>query len=98
MTVGRLAVGLVFLAAAVAAGSAGAAELKMLSVEALKPALQELAPAFEAASKHKLKIEYGTADIVEKKLKGDDDYDVVILEKPRMDKLNAAADIAGGSM
>jgi len=97
MTVGRVAAGLIFLAAAAAAGGAGAAELKLISVEALKPALQELAPAFEAASKHKLKIDYGTADAVEKKI-ADEDYDVVILDKPRIDKLNGAAVIAGGSM
>jgi len=81
MTVGRVAAGLVFLAAATAAGGAGAAELKLISVEALKPALQELAPAFEAASKHKLKVDYGTADAVEKKI-ADEDYDVVILDAP----------------
>ena len=97
MTVGRLTAGLAFLAAAAMAGSAGAAELKLLSVEALKPALQELAPAFEAASKNKLKVDYGTADAVEKKI-ADEDYDVVILDKPRIDKLNGAAVIAGGSM
>jgi len=81
------------------AGRAGAAELKPISVEAMKPALQELARAFEAASKHKLKVDYGTADAVEKKIvKDDEDYDVVILDKPRIDKLNGSAVIAGGSM
>jgi ABC-type molybdate transport system substrate-binding protein len=98
MIVTRLTAALLFLGAAAIAGQAGAAELKLLSVEALKPALQELAPAFESASKHKLKIEYGTPEVVEKKVSGDDDYDVVILDKPRVDKLNAAANIAGGSM
>jgi ABC-type molybdate transport system substrate-binding protein len=97
MKLARLAAGVLFLGATVGA-NAGAAELRVLSVEALKPALQELAPAFESASKHKLKIEYGTPDAVEKKVKGDEDYDVVILDKPHMDKLNSAADIAGGSM
>ena len=47
-----------FVAIAAMAGEAGAAELKLLSVEAMKPALQELAPAFELSAKHKLKIEY----------------------------------------
>jgi len=98
MNLVRVTAGILFLGATAVGGSASAADLKVLSVEALKPALQELAPAFESASKHKLKIEYGTPDAVEKKLKGDEDYDVVILDKPHMDKLNAAADIAGGSM
>ena len=60
MIVMRLTAALLFLGAI--AGQAGAAEVKLLSVEAMKPALQELAPAFETASKHKLKIEYGTPE------------------------------------
>jgi ABC-type molybdate transport system substrate-binding protein len=98
MNLARFAAAILFVGATAVAGNADAAELKLLSVEAMKPALQELAPAFEAASKHKLKIEYGTPDAVEKKAAGDDDYDVVILDKPRMDKLNSAANVAGGSM
>ena len=98
MNLARLTAGMVFLATAAAAGNAGAAELKLIIVEAFKPALQELAPAFEAESKHKLKIEYGTPEVVEKKVAGDDDYDVIIIDKPRMDKLNRAATVAGGSM
>lgn len=98
MNFARLAAGILFLAATAAGGNAGAAELKLLSVEVFKPALQELAPAFEAQSKHKLTIEYGTPEAVEKKVTGDDDYDVVILDKPRIDKLIRAASVAGGSM
>ena len=37
-----------FVAIAAMAGEAGAADLKLLSVEAMKPALQELAPGFES--------------------------------------------------
>ena len=96
MTLARLTGAILFVAAAIGS-SAGAAELKVLSVEALKPALQELAAAFEADSKHKLNIEYGTPEVVEKKVAGDDDYDVVIIDKPRMDKLTRAASVAGGS-
>ena len=99
MTLVRVMAGVVFFGAAVLAGTAGAAELKLLTVDAMKPALQELAPAFEAASKHKLKVEYAAPDAAEKKIvSADEDYDLVILDKPRMDKLNSAANIAGGSM
>jgi molybdate transport system substrate-binding protein len=98
MTIGRFTAGLAFLAAALVAGNAGAAELKVLSVEAMKPALQELAPAFEGASKHKLKVEYAAPEAIEKKIAAKEEYDVVILDKPRVDKLYGAADIAGGSM
>ena len=96
MYASRWCVGLVFLAAAIAAGGAGAAELKVLSVDAMKPALQELAPAFETASKHKLKIDYATAEAIEKKIDGDEEYDVVIVDHAITSKLIAKAKIAGG--
>src|SRR5215472_9518195 len=63
MSVRRLTAGTLFLAAAVVATDAGAAELKVLSVEAMRPALQELAKEFEAASKDTLKIDYAAAKI-----------------------------------
>jgi ABC-type molybdate transport system substrate-binding protein len=81
------------------AGAAGAAELRLLSVEAMKPALQELAPAFEASSKHKLKVEYATAaDIVKKIASTEEEFDVVILDKPATQKLIKAAKIVGGGV
>jgi molybdate transport system substrate-binding protein len=60
--------------------------------------LQELAPAFEAASGHKLKIEYATAGVVEQKIAAGDEIDVAILTKPRLDKLVREAKIVGGSV
>jgi ABC-type molybdate transport system substrate-binding protein len=98
MIVARLTVaGLFLLGTMVMATQARAVELKLLSIEAMKPALQELATAFEADSKNKLKIEYAAPEAIEKKII-DEDYDVIILDKPRVDKLYAAANIAGGSM
>jgi ABC-type molybdate transport system substrate-binding protein len=97
MSLTRLTAAILFLAATVVAADAGAAELKVLSVEAMRPALQELAKEFEAASKHKLKIDYGTAAAVEKKITEEEDYDVVIVDNAITKKLDAAANIAGGS-
>jgi ABC-type molybdate transport system substrate-binding protein len=68
-------------------GGAGAAELKVLSADAMKPALQELAPAFEAASKHKLVIAFAPDADVEKTVASDDTIDIAILTKARIDKL-----------
>ena len=84
-----------FLAIAMA-GQASAADLKVISVEAMKPALQELVPAFESSAKHKLKIEYSSSADIEKKINAEDDYDVVILDKPITAKLAGAAKLAGG--
>jgi molybdate transport system substrate-binding protein len=75
-----------------------AAELKVLSAGAMRAVLQELASAFETASGHKLKIEYATAGVVEQKVAADDEIDVAILTKPRIDKLVREAKIVGGTM
>lgn len=89
--------GILFVAAAAAAGDANAAELKVLSVEAMRPALQELAKEFEAASKHQLKIDYATAASIEKRISDEEEYDMVIVDNAITKKLDGAAKIAGGS-
>ena len=53
-----------WLSAAIAiglAGSAQAAELKVLSSNAIKTVLEELVPQFEKASEHKIALTLGTA-------------------------------------
>ena len=79
------------------AAEASAAELKVLSAGAMRAVLQELAPAFETASGHKLKVEYATAGVIEQKVAADDDIDVAIVTKPRVDRLVREAKIVGGS-
>jgi molybdate transport system substrate-binding protein len=97
MRVIRLLAGTFALVTSVFAVEVSAAELKVLSAGAMRAALQELAPAFEAASGNKLKIEYATAGDIEKKVAADDEIDVAILSKPRVDKLVSEAKIVGGS-
>ncbi len=89
----RLLSGALFLMGATMAGTAGAAELKVVSAEAMKPALQELAPKFEAASKHKLVIAYATDADGEKQVASDDSIDIAILTKDSIDKLVKTARI-----
>jgi molybdate transport system substrate-binding protein len=93
----RLLGGAFALATCVFVAEASGAELKVLSAGAMRAALQELAPAFEAASGNKLKIEYSTAGDIEKKVAAGDEIDVAILTKPRVDKLVSEAKIVGGS-
>jgi molybdate transport system substrate-binding protein len=93
----RLLAGTFALATSVFVVGASSAELKVLSAGAMRAALQELAPAFEAASGNKLKIEYGTAGDIEKKVAAGDEIDVAILTKPRVDKLVREAKIVGGT-
>jgi len=96
MRIRGMTAGLFFVAAAIAAGSAGAAEIKVLAVDAMKPALQQLAPDLQKAAKEKVTIEYATAAAIEKKINDEDAYDVVILDKAATTKLSKAAKLAGG--
>jgi molybdate transport system substrate-binding protein len=93
----RMLAGILALVIGVLAVEASAAELRVVSAGAMRAVLQELAPAFEAASGHKLKIEYATAGVVEQKVAADNEIDVAILTKPRLDKLVSAAKIVGGT-
>src|SRR3984893_13953867 len=93
----RLLAGTFALLTGVLAAEASAAELRVLSAGAMRAVLQDLAPAFETASGHKLKIEYATAGVIEQKVAADDEIDVAILTKPRIDKLANQAKIVGGS-
>ena len=87
----------VMLLAGLAAGPAGAAEIKVVSAAAMRAALQELAPQFEKESGDTLKIDYGTAGKVEEKVTADEEIDVAILTKPRADKLVGMAKLVGGT-
>ena len=78
-------------------GAAGAAELQVLSTEAMRATLQELAPAFEAASGNKLVIAYASDADVEKKVAADDSIDIAILTKSGADKLVKNARMVGGT-
>jgi len=78
-------------------GAAGAAELKAVIAVALRPAIQELVPAFEKQSGHKVSIEYATAGKVAEKVTGEDPIDVAIVTKPFFDKLAKSAKMVDGS-
>jgi molybdate transport system substrate-binding protein len=93
----RLLAGAFALVTGVLAAEASAAELKVLSAGPVRGALQELAPAFEAAFGHKLKIEYATTGVIEQKIAAGDEIDVAILTKPRVEKLVREAKIVGGT-
>jgi molybdate transport system substrate-binding protein len=80
------------------AGAAGAAELKVLSAGSMRAVLEELGPAFEKSSGHKLSIEYATAGKVEEKVTTDEPIDVAILTKPRAEKLVRGAKLVGGTI
>ena len=93
----RLLAAILALLAGLSAGATGAAEIKVVCAGAMRAVLQELTPAFEKSSGHKLVIEYATAGKVEEKVAADEEIDVAILSKPRIDKLVSKAKIVGGT-
>src|SRR5258707_369206 len=74
------------LITAVAAGlmisiacGASAAEMRVLVTTAMKAAIDDLGPTFEAASGHKLRITYGPSGALAKRIAGGEPADLVIL-------------------
>ena len=66
-------------AAALAAASAHADNVKVIASNGVKAALDELAPQFERASGHKVTIEYGLAAVLKRQIEGGEAFDLAIL-------------------
>src|SRR5438105_10885762 len=69
------------------AGSASAAELKLLSALVMKPAISELSSDFEHTTCHKLTLSYDSAGAVKNRLQAGEAADVVIIQKPAVEEL-----------
>lgn len=67
-----------FLGVMIAAQSAVAAEIKVLSAGAIEPGLKAAAAAFQKASGHEVKISFNTAPQIRKRIEGGDLQDIVI--------------------
>jgi ABC-type molybdate transport system substrate-binding protein len=94
----RLLGGALFLMGGIMVADAGAAELKVLSPEAMKPALQELTATFEKESGNKVTVEYAPVEAIHKKVENAEEYDVVIMDQKRTADLTRTAKIVGGSV
>ena len=89
-----------------ATGGASAAEITLLCSNALKSVVEELGPAFEKASGHKLKAEYGSTGPLKAMIEKGQAFDVAILGVEAADELiksgkltaNTRADIARSGM
>jgi molybdate transport system substrate-binding protein len=69
------------------AGSAGAAEVKVLASTAIKTALTALAPQFEQASGHKLAITFGASGRLQPAIENGEAFDLAILTTAVTDAL-----------
>jgi molybdate transport system substrate-binding protein len=77
---------------------AEAAEIKLLCAVAMKPAVDELAPAFERLAAHKLIVTYGTAGGLRDKIRTGEAFDAAVLPTPFMDPLVTQGAVVSGSV
>jgi molybdate transport system substrate-binding protein len=84
-------------AALAAAGSAAAAEIRMIASNAVKEPYLELLPRFEKASGHSIRVDWGgTVDIL-KRLRAGETADIVIATKEAIDELTKEGRLAPDS-
>ena len=87
MTTHVLAAAAVGLAIALGAGPATAAEITVLVSNAFKTSFPELAPLFEKASEHRLKIAFGSTDPLKVRIEKGEAVDLAIIGDAAIDAL-----------
>ena len=81
-----------------AASSAGAAEIRVLSSNAMREVLREVTPDFEKASGHRLSMSFvGSVDILKRLRAGDRSADVIVLQVSSIDELAAEGLVVSAS-
>lgn len=93
--VGRIGI-LLAAALIIAAASARAAEIDAMITTAMKAAVEELAPPFERASGHALRVVYGPSGGLARRLAGGEPTDLVIVESKVLDELIRQGRVAPG--
>ena len=87
MDVKPLLTAVIAIAALMTTASIRAAELKVLASNGVKEALNELAPAFERATGHKLAIAFGLAAALKRQIEAGEAFDLAILPAAAIDDL-----------
>jgi molybdate transport system substrate-binding protein len=75
--------------------SANAAEIKVMSSNALKTALEELGPAFEKATEHKIVFVFNASAPVKARIEKGEAVDVAVVTKEGIDDLIKQGKLAG---
>lgn len=76
-------------------GVASGAEIKVLCSNGIKTVMEELAPQFERATKHKVVITYGVAAALKRRIESGEAFDIAVLTPPLVDDLIKQGKIAG---
>lgn len=77
--------------------AADAAEIKVLCSNGFKAVLEELAPQFERATKHKVVVTYGLAAVLRQQIEAGETFDLAILTPAAIDDLIKAGKVAADS-
>ena len=86
MKIAALALAAIMLCgAAVMAGHARAAEIKVLCSNGLREVMLEVAPEFEGATGHKLDLTFGLASAFKQRIEAGEPFDVVVLVPALLD-------------
>src|SRR6266545_5793601 len=80
----------------VATGAATAAEIDAMITTAMKAAIEELAPPFERASGHTLRVVYGPSGGLARRFNGGEGADLVVVDSKVLDELIKQGKIAPG--
>ncbi len=90
-------VGFSILALALSGPAAAETELKVLSAVAMKSAADDLARAFERTTGNKVALGYAPAGAIRDRILNGEVFDVAILPRPVIDRLQAQGNIAADS-
>jgi molybdate transport system substrate-binding protein len=91
------ALAVVVVAAVLQAAAADADEIRVLSSVGIKAVVDELAPQFEKATKHKVTTVFGLAGALKTQIEGGAPFDVAILTPPLLDDLVAKGRVSSKS-
>ena len=80
----------------VAAGAAPAAEIDAMITTAMKTAIEELAPPFERASGHTLRVVYGPSGGLARRFNGGEGADLILVDSKVLDELIKQGKVVAG--
>ena len=92
-----LAAAVVGFAALMTTASIRAAEIKVLASNGVRAALEELAPAFDRETGHKLVIGFGLAAAVKRQIEAGEAFDLAIITRAGIDDLAKQGKVDAGS-
>jgi molybdate transport system substrate-binding protein len=87
----------VVVVASVLQATAGAEEIRVLASIGIRTVIEDLAPKFEQATKHKVTMVFDLASVLKTKIEGGEPFDVVVITPPLVDDLIAKGKVGAAS-